>query len=533
MYVLEVKLHTSRSKPDWQYEKKADLTRWQSLALASRGIITPGNFISVGGLLLVLYGAHQIYVGETMVGLLYIIGGRLMDLIDGFVAEYTKTKSQLGEIVDTTCDKISIITAVIAAYVAGLLPGALVTILFLHHTYTALFSVLFARRYNLHTRRIGKYAMFVSWLTIIVVIYASTIENAVLNIVTWALIVIYACFAIAAVFDYYFALQRKIVDRMRVANWTKNVRTIVYVYNRKASNFNRADRWVKRITKYLNQPQIDIPSAKAEERLLSTIKEQYTEGHSTVVAVAGGDGTVSMIANILLASEDQDLLKNVYFLPLWGGNANDFGTMLNGLVSQSTPRRLLSQSSIAIIPTIEVTMKNAKESQTIFACGYASFGASAFAARKLNQKRLSDNRLIKYFPVIFLLRELMAVLTAFSQAPMTRTKFGSNDTELYEHTFINGSRIAKVNRVPISLHEPAFFHATVDRKHPSYFVELLRIITKRTRKQYIKRKAVSFTIKDAIDAQIDGEVYAIEPNTHITVRTSRLKLRCISTKFEA
>lgn len=500
--------------------------------MASHGVVTPGNTISVLGLILVLYGSFELYHGNVTSGLLFVLTGRFMDLLDGIVAEYTKTKSHVGEIVDTVCDKLGIIAAGLASYSSGLFSTALFSILFLHHTFTALFSILYARRYNIHTTRTGKYAMFMSWVIIILAIYSQTVDIAVFNWLTTGLTIVYAGLAVAACVSYYFALQRKIIKRMRAANWTRHVKTIIYISNPKASNYARGQRWINRIAKNIDQEKIDLTVNQSKKQLSELLKKHTIGDDRVLVAVAGGDGTVSTVANLILQTENAELIKKAYFIPLWGGNANDFATMLNGLSSQSTPHYLLARSSIVGIPTIHVELTKGTSTQTIYACGYASFGATAYAARRINQKRLADNSFIKYFPPLFILRELWSVFDALREAPVFKMSHGDKDSQHYEHTFINGSRIAKFNRVPITLSEPAFFHAAVERKHPSYIIELLRILFKRSQKQYVKRNTVKFTVSDAIDAQIDGEVYPIKPGTAISISTSQNLLYCVSTKLD-
>lgn len=131
-------MHTAGGKPDWKYEATKDLTRWQSIAMTTRGIVTPGNLISFSGLVMAVYGSALLYFGQEWIGLAWLLIGRIMDLLDGYVAQATKTKSHLGEIVDTTCDKVSLFIAALAAYGSGLLPALLLAVLVIHHTYMVL-----------------------------------------------------------------------------------------------------------------------------------------------------------------------------------------------------------------------------------------------------------------------------------------------------------------------------------------------------------------------------------------------------------
>lgn len=525
-------LHTSREKPDWEYGSAGTMTRWQAIAVTTHGVITPGNIISVTGLAIVIWGSILLYHGDTASGLLLVLLGRIMDLLDGIVAEATKTKSQLGEAVDTTCDKLSVFVTSFAAYVVGLFSPFLIITLILHHGFTAIYSLLFARRYGIHTTRFGKYAMFASWVAIISSLFSTIHQGTILTIVITVITFLYAIMALVACTDYIQVLYDKKAERLRIAQWTKSVDTIIYVFNSKATNFKRSERWIKRITRRMECQRINIPIAKAQDKLLNEVKKYATSDDKQVlVAVAGGDGTVSSVANILLHSKAKKSVDRCLFLPLWGGNANDFAFMLNGLTSNNTAARLLAQSGPVEVPFIDIVMKDAKQTRQIFAGCYASFGASAYAARQLDTKRIASNKLVHYFPLIIIARELVAVVKALIDAPVFSTQSESGKMNSYEHTFINGSRIAKINRVPLSLKEPAFFHAVIDQKHPSYLIEIGKIIMKRSKKEYVKRKNVSFQVHDQIHAQIDGEVYDLQPGTKIEVGVHGHKLRCISTKL--
>lgn len=524
-------MHTTRSKPDWQYSSGRNLTRWQSVAMTTRGIITPGNLLSVSGLILVIFGSIRLYQGAELVGMLSIIIGRLMDLGDGWIAESTHTKSPLGEIIDTTCDKLSVAIVVTAAYSAGLLPIGLFILVFLHHGFLAVFSLLFAKRYNIHPTRLGKLAMFASWVVIVATIYDLLIKNSYFDIFVIAITVGYGVFAIAACLSYYRVLQQKILQRMRSARWTRNIEAIVFVHNNRASNSHRAKRWNERLTNQLNKDCTEIPLNQMDQQLIPLLRSITGSSKKVLLTIAGGDGSVSSVVNHLLQNDDA-ILKQVYILPLWGGNANDFAYMLNGLSSQNTVHRLLALSSDIEIPPIKVELRSDDETTVKYACSYASFGATAFTARRLNQTRLADKRSMHTLPFVMLFGEILSALKAMGQAPMFKANIEGQQKNLYEHSFINGSRMAKVNWVPINLNEPAFFHAVVDQKSPSLLIELVRIITKRVNKQYVKRSSMKFIVEDDVDLQIDGEVFPVKQGTHVLVTSHPQKLRCISTRLE-
>lgn len=205
-------LHTPDKKPDWEYGQKSKRNFWQRLAANTRGLLTPANFLSIAGLLLVIAGSLQLYDGTWASGLTLLVIGRLCDLLDGIVAEATKTKSRLGEIVDTTCDKLAILVFLLVAVLSPNFNMYLIAILIIHQTCMAIFGLLYGRRYNLHTNRIGKYAMFVAWVAIIIEIVALHSNVSFMTIVAWTATALYAILALLAVRQYIQDLKRQLAQ---------------------------------------------------------------------------------------------------------------------------------------------------------------------------------------------------------------------------------------------------------------------------------------------------------------------------------
>lgn len=83
-------------------------------------ILTLPNAISVLGLGMVIKGCTNI---ESVGGLGLIVGGRLMDLLDGYVARHIKgQESNLGKIIDATSDKIANLAILLSLWGSGLAP---------------------------------------------------------------------------------------------------------------------------------------------------------------------------------------------------------------------------------------------------------------------------------------------------------------------------------------------------------------------------------------------------------------------------
>jgi len=524
-------LHTPNDTPDWTLISSKDANAWQRLALATRGVITPANIVSVMGLLLVTWGADDLRGNAWVFGLSLIAMGRLADLADGLVANYTKTKSRFGEAVDATCDKLAIGIIVIAALVAHVIPVWFLAVILAYNIYLTFFGLMKGRKYHLHASRYAKLAIFASWLALLgMVIYVerpSTLMFILVAIMSFA----YGVLAVFALYTYHRDLYKATSERQALTKWPHELTDIVSIANKRASHYERATRLLNSLSTQLKLRPVEIDVVEHEQVLQKFLRE-HAKKHTILITIAGGDGTVSSVVNTLMRLQPQFPHNRYYILPLWGGNANDLAYMLNGLSNATSSKRLLSESSTASIPLIQVEISNSgTEARTTFACCYASFGASAYAARRLDMYRFSTHKLLRWLPPFLVLRELIFVLRAVAEAPLYLIEIEREEKTFYEHTIINGSRIAKVDRIPISLAQPEFFHALVTRKEPSIIISLIRVMLGKPDVVYANRTKLQFKTKTPVDAQIDGEVLQLSANTHVSAKIVSNELRFISTKL--
>lgn len=156
--------HYSDVQADWHAIPLAKRSIWQRVAGQTRGIVTPGNIISMLGIALVLAGLGAMWQGQYMLGFVLLTIGRICDIADGTVAHATRTKSPLGEAVDATCDKISAFATLIVFAAASLLwwPAAvLIGVQNLLNSYIGLIGK--QRRYRLHPLPTGKISTAGEW----------------------------------------------------------------------------------------------------------------------------------------------------------------------------------------------------------------------------------------------------------------------------------------------------------------------------------------------------------------------------------
>jgi phosphatidylglycerophosphate synthase len=166
-------LHRIEGHAEWVDVPAARRNAWQRMAARTSGVITIGNFISVLGLASVPYGLLLVvHEHRYLLGLGILIAGRLCDLLDGWLADKTGTKSPLGEMIDATFDKLSIGLTVIILAAAGILPLWVLLLLVLPHIFVAILALLAWRRgQGLHPSRSGKNSMAVAWVSLVAYVF--------------------------------------------------------------------------------------------------------------------------------------------------------------------------------------------------------------------------------------------------------------------------------------------------------------------------------------------------------------------------
>lgn len=161
-------LHRTSGQPDWHSIKPSERNLFQKVAAATRGIVTPANIISAIGLGLVIYGLIIVMNQQFWLGLALLAVGRLLDIVDGAVAEVTQTKSPLGELVDASIDKIGTLLTIVALFMANVADWWVVTALLLPQL--LILGVIFYKRQkgiSVHPTRPGKLSMLLVWVTIV------------------------------------------------------------------------------------------------------------------------------------------------------------------------------------------------------------------------------------------------------------------------------------------------------------------------------------------------------------------------------
>ena len=175
-------LHRVGEVADYEKADFASLSRVQKIALASHGLLTPANVVTLVGLGLTISGLRDIHNGDRSARPLIKIGiGRILDFVDGQLAELFGTKSKVGEAADSVADKIS---AFYGLYVLNkkaeenVIPKAFVEFMIVQNSLNSVFTLIGkARGREVHSSKNGKLATATQWLAIGAYLVSDTIKD--------------------------------------------------------------------------------------------------------------------------------------------------------------------------------------------------------------------------------------------------------------------------------------------------------------------------------------------------------------------
>lgn len=157
-------LHRTSGKPDWEEVAPTSRTIFQKVAAATHGVVAPANIVTIIGLVLVCIGLVALLNQSYWTGLGLLVIGRLLDVVDGIVAEATQTKSPLGEIFDAASDKIGTLLTIVVLFVAAISYWWVIIALLVPQVIIPL--VIFYKKQkgiSVHPTRIGKLSMAAAW----------------------------------------------------------------------------------------------------------------------------------------------------------------------------------------------------------------------------------------------------------------------------------------------------------------------------------------------------------------------------------
>lgn len=311
----------------------------------------------------------------------------------------------------------------------------------------------------------------------------------------------------------------------------------VVIYNPVSTNAKRSRRRIAELKELFPSKEVNIVETspdglEANKKLIVQESKKFDE--DTLVCIAAGDGTVSAVLDSLLARETIPAkAKKVPVLPLWGGNANDLAYMINGRPQRISVKTIFEEGAIVPIYPIDIVFKTKERIIHKIAACYVSFGASAYAAQQTELPKNKKKR-IHVVPGARVMNELFVVSKSLIRARAFTIKANNRNQSVYERIFVNGSRIAKIDRLPVKLNEKAFYEATIEKKNLGTFISLLsalKILRNRTYGE-ITGEDRSFILNDDTWAQIDGEVQKLSAGTEVRISLSSEPFYVISTKLK-
>lgn len=306
----------------------------------------------------------------------------------------------------------------------------------------------------------------------------------------------------------------------------------IVIRNPASTNAGRLQRRIDELRQVCPCAEIDVirtSSKEADQRLLEKCADKL--GKDTLLCIAAGDGTINSIVRQLLT--DKHLPKEAAqtpVLPLWCGNANDLAVMLNGPSRRAHIKNILERGRpVPVLPLeCSLTDKDGGAPRKYIAICYASFGASAFAARLLHKFVRRHNFLHK-IPGGRLLHEIAVVTRALAQSRRFSISEGDKSKAIYERIFLRGSHFAKVPATPLRLTDGSLQGATV--KHKQFFALMMRIAAMGRGRRRNTAGQAEFKVLDKAWAQFDGEIVQVPAGTKVKIHLSDKPFYALSTRL--
>lgn len=254
-------------------------------------------------------------------------------------------------------------------------------------------------------------------------------------------------------------------------------------------------------------------------------------GEDTLLCIAAGDGTTNQIIDALITGKLTTKVRRTPVLPLWGGNANDLAHMLNGPAYRTKVKDILARGQVIPIHPLEcgLTSKGSKTKMHIAAC-YASLGITGFVAKRLVQPEYRRSKLHK-IPGGTLLKDIATIVGGLMEAPSFGIKEHGNVRSVYELSFYNGSRMAKIERLPAKLTDEMFYLNRFENKRLLSIIPRFIEMTRKGVSQNLLRNYSSFTTQEESWAQFDGEPVRVPAHTKVQIQLSPRPFYALTTNL--
>jgi hypothetical protein len=309
----------------------------------------------------------------------------------------------------------------------------------------------------------------------------------------------------------------------------------IVLRNSSSTNVRLADKHLAELKTLL--PHVSFVEAEAAKTKAETRARLQALGNllgpNTLFCVAGGDGTVNLVIEFLLGDSTLSrAARRTPLLPLWAGNANDLAHMINGSGFRARLPALLASAKIVPVYPLECQLITSDgRVQLYHAISYAGFGVTAAVAKAINE-RTHRKRWWRRLHIGRFFGEMVTIgRTLLGSSGFTAEEDGSK-ISLYERTYVNGTRMGKLQPLAASLTERYFIQTTISKKDKHIFA-VYRWLSGSMRPAPARKsqRASTFKTQDAIWMHADGETVRLPKNTRVTVRCTHMPVYVLSTRL--
>ncbi len=255
------------------------------------------------------------------------------------------------------------------------------------------------------------------------------------------------------------------------------------------------------------------------DRQHSKYKIQEALRANDLMIVAGGDGTLNVAADGLVASSKEA----VRLIAIPQGSANDFARIHSGKMSgQRAISALLERDHQVVIHPLMVSVDDDDTVRTFMAVNNAGFNYTADFAQRLDSTDHRTSRLRNVPLVGQITQELRSVVSSLADLK-TFSCFESGETEprqLLDRTLVHSAKAGKYGRFAVN-HTSNYFLDIVNSQPTRMSIAKAAVQMALGVAPAERRTSIAFNIgEEPILGHVDGEVFAITPNSRITAELS-------------
>jgi diacylglycerol kinase family enzyme len=266
------------------------------------------------------------------------------------------------------------------------------------------------------------------------------------------------------------------------------------------------------------------------QALLNVLAKQVHESKRSVLAIAGGDGTVNLVLRILVGPAIPDHIRKIPIVPLGTGHANDLAFMLYD--DPSNLEHTIHKGHVVDMRPLEclIAAPGAIPERHV-AASYMSFGATARGAYELNRPEVRKHAKVKTW-YGDLMPEILAVRAA-TLAPTFKIEQDNKSYLMRDILIGNGDRIAKHGKLPTRLDRLELY---VNMTEASWIgrsaipLGAIKLALGMLPGKLLQDKSFTFTTLDKVTAQFDGEPVQVAAGSGITIAHTKATFLVLATR---